>query len=130
MKLTAPHVALLLLVLLGSCASAKSRGSQQPAGTLVGELPGDPDVESRLESLELRTARDGTSRSLEFVLRNKSTENLSFAWALEWYDRGGKRVAANETVWTPTTLGAGASVPVKAPMPADAQSSRLRAIRS
>lgn len=131
MKAILPRLALVLSAGLSvGCASATTRVALQALDSASAGLAGDPEIENRLETLALRTVHAGKQRSLEFEIRNKSSEKQSFAWALEWYDRAGRRIGAATTAWTPMTLDPRASRAVKAPMPPEAESSRLRAIRS
>lgn len=123
-------VSVLALGILAGCGSTrKGPGAGDPISA-TGGLAGDPEMESQLETLELRTVGEGSDRRLEFTLRNKSSRRQTFAWALEWYDRSDTCIGAASTSWTPMTLDAGAVRQVKVPMPPEARSSRLRAIRA
>ena len=127
------HPLVALILAAGSftgCASARTRDAARALDSPGVELAGDPGVESRLETLAIRVVQAGKGRFLEFEIRNKSSEEQRFAWALQWYDRAGKRIGAATTAWTPMTLDPGASRAVKAAMPPEAESSRLRATRS
>jgi uncharacterized protein YcfL len=93
------------------------------------ELPGDPRIESDLETLDARMSGSGDERILEFGLRNKSPSKLPFAWTLEWYDPAGVRIAGSARAWTSMTLDAGATRAIQVHVPSpDASSWRLRAV--
>jgi uncharacterized protein YcfL len=122
--------ALFLGLLLPAC---RSKGTpQESPGTPdpMLELPGDPRIESDLETLDVRMSDSGGERILEFGLRNKSSSKLPFAWTLEWYDSAGARIAGSARAWTSMTLEAGATRAIQVHVPSpDASSWRLRAIR-
>jgi uncharacterized protein YcfL len=120
----------LLLAALVACRSAtKHDAVPEPPDPMLA-LPGDPDVESSLEALEVRSTGTAEARTLEFALRNKSSSTVHFAWAVEWFDRAGARIAGSARVWTPATLDAGATRTIQIPLPSpDAVSWRLRAVR-
>jgi uncharacterized protein YcfL len=122
--------AVLLLAALVACRSAtKHDAVPEPPDPMLA-LPGDPDVESSLEALEVRSTGTADARTLEFTLRNKSSSTVRFAWAVEWFDRAGARIAGSARVWTPATLDAGATRTIQIPLPSpDAVSWRLRAVR-
>jgi uncharacterized protein YcfL len=119
-----------LLILAAACRStAPAHGAAAPPDPRV-ELLGDPGVEDDLETLDAHTSGAGASQSLEFVLRNKSAAKLEFAFALEWFDAAGARIAGSARAWTPMSLDAGASCAVQVAWPTpDASSWRLRAVR-
>ena len=122
--------ALFLGLSLIACRSAGSpRG---PSGTPDPriELPGDPEIERDLETLDVRMSGPADGRILEFGLRNKSSATLPFAWTLEWYDPAGARIAGSARAWTSMTLDAGATRAFQVPLPSpNASSWRLRAVR-
>jgi uncharacterized protein YcfL len=125
-----PRTAALLLLALVACRSATKHdaGPEPPAPMLA--LPGDPDGARSLEALDVHSTGTAEAGTLEFALRNKSSSTVHFAWAIEWFDRSGTRIAGSARVWTPATLDAGATRTIQIPLPSpDAVSWRLRAVR-
>jgi len=124
------RAAVTLLFALVACRSAtKHDAAPEPPDPMLA-LPGDPDVENSLETLDVHSTGTADARTVEFALRNKSSSTVHFAWAIEWFDRSGARIAGSARVWTPATLDAGAVRTIQIPLPSpDAVSWRLRAVR-
>ena len=124
--------ALSALALLCACHSTRRAPDPRAAGrgAADAELPGDPEIERDLETINVRTTDGDRERVLEFDLRNRTSRKLAFAFAVEWYDRAGRRIAAADRAWIPMTLDPEASRPVKVVMPSpEAGSWRLRAVQ-
>lgn len=119
----------LTFALLG-CRSSDSSG-RAPAPPNPGvELPGDPEVETRLETLSALTTESNGRTLLRMELRNKSGSPIAFDWAVEWFDRTGALIGGSAGVWKPMTLAAGATRSIEVPVPSsEANSWRLRAVR-
>jgi uncharacterized protein YcfL len=117
--------------LIAACSSAGRKGDGEPRVVEAStELPGDPKVERDLEVVQPRVGQSGRTKTLEFELRNRSSERMSFAYTVVWSDRSDKRVGVPQRTWTLLTLEAGASVPLMISFPADgAESWRLLAVR-
>ena len=127
------HLHLLLAGLLAGTAACRShaRSARLPAlADPMAELSGDPALEADLETLDVRTVEQGDERVLEFGLRNRTAAKLELSYAVEWFDRGGERIPGSARAWTPAKIEAGATCPVRVPLPSpDASSWRLRAVR-
>jgi len=125
-------LASLLVVALASWPSGcrgPDAGSRHAHASPTG-LRGDPAVESRLETLHARRLESARGAVLRLELRNKSTAPISFAWAVEWFDRSGRHVPGAAPVWAAMELAAGEARPIEVPVPsADATTWRLRAVR-
>jgi hypothetical protein len=116
---------------LAACASSGKKDKAAPEVVHAStELAGNPAVERELEVLRPRIDESGRTKALEFELRNRSTEQQSFAYAIVWSDRKDQRIGGPERSWTLLTLDGGASVSLSSPLPADgAESWRLLAVR-
>ena len=122
-------LAVLTLALLGCRSSTLSGRTPAPPDPGV-ELPGDPEVETHLETLSARTTESNGRTLLHMELRNKSGSQIAFAWAVEWFDRSGKLVGGAVRAWESMTLAAGATRSIEVPVPSpEASSWRLRAVR-
>lgn len=124
----------LTALTLPACSSAGRNAKKSAAESAVvssaGEIEGDPQVEAQLEMLDPRPQMAGKSKVLVFDLHNKSTEKQSFAYAIDWYDRAGKRIGTDRKAWTALTLAGGATLSLRVPMPSQAAESwRLCAVR-
>lgn len=117
--------------LIAGCASTGKAGTADDnVVEATTEIAGDPLVECELEILRPRVDESGRTKTLEFDLRNRSSMQQSFAYAIAWSDRSDKRVGAPQRSWTLLTLDSGASVSLMIPFPADgAESWRLLAVR-
>ncbi len=119
---------------LTACRSADRREDIAPqvtVGALVeadGGLAADSSVELKLEQLIKKSRVEGGVRVVDFDLRNRSEEELTFAFMVEWLDRQGLRVPDRKARWTNLVLPAeaSASLVITAPSPI-AESWRLRA---
>ena len=118
----------LALAIFACRAPDFGRGPASPA--LLEELRGDPGVEARLETRNARTAETARGAILRLDLHNKSEDTVDFVWAVEWFDRSGRRVARPASAWTTMRLAAGETREIEVPVPSpDATSWRLRAVR-
>jgi uncharacterized protein YcfL len=119
------------LCLIVGCKSSGQSGDETSSVVLAStELAGNPLVEQELEVLRPHVDPGGRTKTLEFELRNRSSEEQSFAYAIAWSDRSDKGIGVAQRKWILLTLAAGASTTVKVPFPASgAESWRLLAVR-
>ena len=102
------------------------------SGALVetDEAPSDDSsVELALEQLIQQSRIEAGVRVVEFQLRNRSEQELAFAFRVEWLDRRGAPVVDRRARWSHLVLPAGAIAPLRIQAPsAKAESWRLRAV--
>ena len=135
--------ALLLLaaLLLPACKGAEGTrdttdaGGPAPlvvSGALVEtqEAPSDDSsVELALEQLIQHSRLEAGVRVVDFQLRNRSEEEVAFAFRVEWLDRRGEPVLDRAARWSHLVLPAGAVAPLRIQAPsARAESWRLHAV--
>lgn len=113
------------------CTSTGRSGEETPSVVMTNsELVGNPLVERELEVLRPQVESTGRTKTLEFELRNRSSEQQSFAYAIAWSDRADKGIGVPQRKWILVTLAAEASTTVRVPFPASgAESWRLLAVR-
>ncbi|MFT7669622.1 MAG: hypothetical protein ACI8X5_002327 [Planctomycetota bacterium] len=124
----------LLCLTLGACQSTDSPPGEPGLpveyrdGQSYEEPSKDFSVESHLSQLIGSSKVVDGYRVVKLELCNQADEALSFAYSVEWLDRGGQAVMHREAVWTPLVIAAGERAPVefRAPSPL-ADSWRLRA---
>jgi uncharacterized protein YcfL len=127
-----PIITLLAGVcLIASCASTTQSGKGAANELMASsELVGDPLIEKELEVLRPHVDQSGITKVLMFDLHNRSSERLSFAYAIAWSDRADKCVGSPQRSWRLLTLDVDATVSLMVPFPADgAESWRLLAVR-
>jgi hypothetical protein len=125
-KQTSHFVSSTIFLLCASLAPSLASCRSQPNASVPGapvpisaqeELRGDHELERALALLEPRIREDSSGRVLEFQLENTSGEPRQLFIAVEWFDRGGRPVAAARRVWTPVELDAHGRRAVTIPVP-------------
>jgi uncharacterized protein YcfL len=130
-----PLLAAALLGFAAASAACRSTGAKETYVeelSIPGSVPapnGDALIERRLAFVILDSRDVEGLKTVRFELRNVSDAALDFSWTVDWFDRGGARLAAARRTWTRTGLGAGESetIDIQAPS-ASARSWRLRAV--
>ena len=108
-RITAWGIALAVCLASFACRVSAPRGTAQNtyAGDESGEVTetiGDPTLARELVMESIRTERRDERLFVQFNLRNTKNNNLSFEWAILWFDTRGFALDTPRH-WTPAALG-------------------------
>ena len=106
------HLALALPLALCAWSSNKPVESAPPEPVEwpeVEPLEGDRSVEQHLDMIILETRRHLGRKQVKLRVRNRSSQDLEFRYALEWKNRRGEIIGGYHHDWTPLTLAGGES---------------------
>jgi uncharacterized protein YcfL len=112
---------------LSACAGQSSVGGTQNVysgaehQTELGKVFGNSYLSRALTIQNYRSKRlDDGRLEIQFELFNDSDQNLRFAWAIDWFDAQGFKVADATRHWAPVQLGGGGFTTIQqtAPTPA------------
>ena len=108
------YSAAALALALSACAGQSSVGGNQniysspDKQSELGQVIGNEYLARSLKLQNYRSKRlDDGRLAIQFELFNDSDQNLRFAWALDWFDAEGFKVADATRHWAPVQLGGG-----------------------
>ncbi|MBI5433403.1 MAG: YcfL family protein [Planctomycetes bacterium] len=111
---TIPFATALLALAVSACAGQSSVGGTQNVYSgaenqaELGQVFGNSYLSRALKIQNYRSKRlDDGRLAIQFELFNDSDQNLRFAWALDWFDAQGFKVADTTRHWAPIQLGGG-----------------------
>lgn len=111
---TSSIIAAALALAAGACIGQSSVGGTQNVYSgaenqaELGQLVGNPHLARSLKIQNYRSKRLEDGRlMIQFELFNDGDQNLRFAWAIDWFDAQGFKVADATRHWAPVQLGGG-----------------------
>ena len=122
-----PIALFALACIVGACAGQTSTGGTQNVYAVsehqkeLPEVSGNAYLARSLKIQNYHSKRlDDGRLAIQFELFNDTGENLRFAWAIDWFDAQGFKVADATRHWAPIQLGGGGFTTVQqtAPTPA------------
>jgi uncharacterized protein YcfL len=96
------------LCLLTACESTPRGSQNQYQGREGGQMTaieGNPSLARSLSIKNPLHKRQSDRLVVQFELANTRSNPLRFAWAIDWFDAAGFRIADNTRHWEPVRLG-------------------------
>lgn len=123
--------AVTTLALFAACAFGASACESPPGGpqnvytvdaqNQIQVSEGNDQLAAKLEMKDVRSKRLPDGRLMfQFELHNKSGSHTRFAWAVDWFDTAGFKVADAARHWEPVNLGGNGfqTIQITGPTPA------------